>query len=49
MYNPAFTNFSAIAGVGDSEERLHGEQPDSVLVSPSPGALQHPAVPDTLL
>jgi len=41
--------FSALAGVRDSEERLHGEQPDAELVGAGSASLLHPAVPAALL
>lgn len=40
---------SAIAGVCDSEERLHREQFDSSLVSPGAATQHHPAVSAALL
>lgn len=40
---------SASARVGDSEERVDGEQSDSPLVGPGPASLHHPAVPAALL
>lgn len=40
---------SAVAGVSDSEDRLHREQPDPALVSPRSPTLHRPALPDPLL
>lgn len=40
---------SAVAGVSDSEDRLHREQPDPALVGPRSPTLHHPALPDPLL